>query len=174
MHLVIPGRTQSGPVAIAGKTYHETIPAAAWFLRQLVVPEEACASGSSSSDVPPSIGGRVQRNVKDANDVTVEGKWLLKPASMDTDAISQRPLHPYWLFQSRENIWHVMSCDLDEHATTTAATDDAPSDAPLNNTPTVLELLKTCLDNFSFRLGSSGIQGIDIFFHQLKVGDCFR
>ena len=32
VHLVIPGRTQSSSVAIVGKSYHETIPAVAWFL----------------------------------------------------------------------------------------------------------------------------------------------
>ena len=62
-HIIIPGKKQGGPVAIAivGDTYNQTFPAAAWFLQQL-------ARYSDSSQYQNGLPGRIQLHVQTIQD----------------------------------------------------------------------------------------------------------
>jgi hypothetical protein len=159
-HLVIPGRTQSGPVGIVGKTYREALPAVACFLQQLVLNS---STENEYSQTPILINGRIQRNVKDPDDVTIEGRWQHRALQSFAEGSSKHPLDPYMLFQSHQNFWNVMTCDLEPPTASSIAGETADT-AP--NT-TFLDLLKTCVDNVTFRLGNNGLRGVDIFFYQI-------
>jgi hypothetical protein len=88
VHLVIPGRKQAGPIAIAAQTYRQALPAVAWLLQRLQGVD--------------SVPGRIQTNVKNVQDPGVSGIWT-KPSNN-----SDRK--PYWLFQSET--WSVLGCPL--------------------------------------------------------------
>ena len=64
VHLVVPGRKQTGPVAIVGATYHQALPATMYLLERLVYTEQ-----NESAILP----GRIQKCVQDPNDRTIEG-----------------------------------------------------------------------------------------------------
>lgn len=157
VHLVIPGRTQQAPVAIVGQSYRETIPATAWLLQQLMLPRN---SGDSAS-----VGGRIQKNVKDPNDGTLEGRWWQQQKLDDIQESNGVNLDPYWLFQSIS--WSVMACDL---LTRRRASEPASDDQSSPSSPkSILELLQTCIDNLKFRVGWTELQGMDVFFHTLRT-----
>ena len=90
VHLIIPGRKQAGPVAIAAQTYRQALPAVAWLLQRI-------------QGVDDSVSGRIQTNVKNVQDPGVSGIWT-KPSSTRSER------KPYWLFQSET--WSVLGCPL--------------------------------------------------------------
>jgi hypothetical protein len=160
VHLQIPGRAQRGPVAIVGKSYRDAIPATAWFLQKLVLPLD----GDDVNSVV-HVTGRIQRNIKDPNDVVLEGKW--RPTSLQgLQEVENTHLQPFWLFQS--DVWSVMACDL---LTATKSGPSSPCVADASEPKDILGSLQICLDNFQFQIGSHGLHGLDIFLHNLFDND---
>lgn len=149
VHLQIPGRSQQGPVAIVGESYRETIPATAWLLQQLVF-----NTVDNDEDSTSTVSGRIQRNVKDPNDTVLEGRWETC-AHKRPGADESLPMRSFWLFHSPS--WKAMACDL------SSSTDNQ---SPAESTE-ALGLIRTCIDNLQFRIGSEVLQGIDFFFHSL-------
>lgn len=99
VHLVVPGRSQAGPVAVVGKSCKDTLPAVEYLMHRLVLtgnndnnnnnfsmnssnnrddesqtPPTDFTEVSSSS--PSFLKGRIMRNVKDPNDVVLSGRFL--------------------------------------------------------------------------------------------------
>ena len=136
VHLIIPGRNQRGPLAVVGVSHRETIPATAYLMKRLIFddPPTNSSSSSSSSNAATTastsaaaagtnntsssivffLTGRIQRNVKDPNDVVLSGRFfqhqrLSQQQQMDA-AATQFLLSPYWLFESAS--WNVMVCPL--------------------------------------------------------------
>jgi hypothetical protein len=167
VHLVVPGRKQAGPIAIVGKTYQEALPAAAWLLSRLQLEEEGTTT----------LEGRMQRNVKNPQDVAIAGRWHYLRTTQDSlsdDSSSRHNIQPYWLFQSES--LSVMVCPLslamddfyeDEDGTSEsvnieATTDNIRNEDKNDDTPYPLMVtLKTCVDNVIFRLGN--LNGLDVF-----------
>lgn len=86
VHLVVPGRQQSGPVAIVGRTLREAIAGAETLMHQLQI------------DNDKIIQGRIHANVKDITLQPVQGQWRKAP-----------PRSPcYLLFVSEQ--WSILAC----------------------------------------------------------------
>ena len=117
-------------------SHRETIPATAYLMKRLIFddPPTNSSSSSSSSNAATTastsaaaagtnntsssivffLTGRIQRNVKDPNDVVLSGRFfqhqrLSQQQQMDA-AATQFLLSPYWLFESAS--WNVMVCPL--------------------------------------------------------------
>ena len=153
-HLVIPGRNAKGPVGIAGKTYRDTVPAMAYFLQQLNL--------SSDNAQELTWNGRIQRNVKNTQDITLEGIWSTQVlVDEGASTFPGNQLLPYWLF--RNEIWSVMACNVLCNESDPTLDNEKEHSMSLS---TVLQVLETCLENLRFRIGNTEIEKIDIFFQQ--------
>jgi hypothetical protein len=154
VHLIVPGRRQSGPVAIVGRAYRDALPAAAHLLNQI------SRNLISQQHQAATVEGRIFLNVQDPKPKLIEGRWTSSSSCLTT-------IH--WLFQSAD--WSVLACPLvgevDDSMTTTATTAVAASNSevlpPHDNGTGIVTTLQTCLDNAAFRLGSSSISNLDIF-----------
>eukprot|EP00980_Cylindrotheca_fusiformis_P006431 scaffold1375_cov137-Cylindrotheca_fusiformis.AAC.20 len=149
VHLVVPGRKQQGPVAIAGSSYKETIPAAAHLISKLQSVQEN------------SYHGKVQLNVKNPREPTIAGTW--NRHSMRADNGEGLILQPFWLFQSAA--WSVLVCPISTRQNELlpsgngrAENDDCHTNSDGDQ---YLSLLRSCVENLTFRVGS--LQGLDIF-----------
>jgi hypothetical protein len=160
VHILIPGRLQRGPVTIAGTSYQDTIPATAWFLEKFVVSTRDTRTGSAIGE-PGSFTGRIQRNVKDPNDVVLEGEWRRALPQEPSYEGKNGPVQLFQLFQS--DTWTVMACNL------MACSKYSSGDIKQSESMDFLEHLQTCVDNLKFRLGSSGLQEIDLFLRRLPA-----
>jgi len=177
VHLVVPGRNQSGPVAIVGATYHQTVLAAVQFLRSVL---------ALSTSLNDKIPGRIQRHVQDPNDRTVEGSWSalgiinkLYHQQQDRDQLhtnevsvpSGTNLQLHWVFHSPD--WSILVCELTKIINTTPATKHSTSknsghqinekNGSMSNEET-LQILTTCVDNFEFSTGSAK-KDFEYFLH---------
>jgi hypothetical protein len=131
VHLVIPGRNQRGPLAVVGLSHRETIPAIAYLMKRLIFDDPSTNSSSNaattattsvaagtnnnntSSSIVFFLTGRIQKNVKDPNDVILSGRFFQYhrlSQQQQIDAATQFLLSPYWLFESAS--WNVMACPL--------------------------------------------------------------
>jgi hypothetical protein len=168
-HLVVPGRKQSGPVAIVGRTIQEALSAAAWLMRRLILPV-----------LEQHVPGQIQRNVKDTRDAAIVGRWcvIIRPETEGTEEF----VGPSWLFQSPQ--WNVMVCPIRIDDPTTSESshnemkEDIPSDSanmPINESDgsmeddessslPLLSTMKACVDNVLFRLGN--LQNLHMFVHE--------
>jgi hypothetical protein len=185
VHLIVPGRRQAGPVGIVGASYRETLPAAAHFLAHLTMNQNQESNNinrnendddTSSSDSTPrenkiELDGRVfVNNALDANPTGIVGKWTFSSSSM-INGIHPLQIQPYWLFESSSS-WSVLACPLELSSLELNKCVD-PLNNPNNHDDeieksfpptatglTTLELLKTCLDNAVFRLGSANLSNL--------------
>jgi hypothetical protein len=162
VHVLIPGRLQRGPVAIAGTSYRDTIPATTWFLENLVLSRVTITD--SASGQPGSFTGRIHRNVKDPNDIVLEGQWRQTPSQIPLDEGKSFHVRLSWVFQSET--WAVMTCDL-----LAMYAKNGSGNINQSESNEVLEHLQTCVDNLKFRLGSSGLNEIDLFLRHLAPND---
>ena len=126
VHLVIPGRKQTGPVAIYGETYRQALPAAAYLLRHVWMIKDQNSTRNSIESPPttePSstkitLNGRVfVNNAQESNPTGHVGKWNYSSSSYS--AMNQNnknndflAITPYWLFQNPA--WSVLTCELQE------------------------------------------------------------
>ena len=181
VHIVIPGRKQSGPIGIAGKSYREVIPAAAFLLSKvdfttiLFPPNTLSPSSSTSSSSPSSsysLEGRIQLNVKRIQDLPISGRILLPPPPTTTTItptlLPVNGLRPYWLFQS--STWNVLACPL--------VLNEEIQQQQQQQQQSLLLVLQNCVDNLKFRLGNNvlddddnggGGGGVDIFIHEYPI-----
>lgn len=150
VHLVIPGRKQQGPVAIAGKSCEETIPAASYLLSKLRQPQEI------------SLGGRLQLDVKTLQEPTIEGSWH-RPSLGDAGTAETIMVRPFWLFQSPS--WSCLVCPLkttnESNDDTVGSNNDSCPTESLN-APS-LSLLRSCVENVTFHEGN--LQFLSVFLH---------
>jgi hypothetical protein len=194
VHLIVPGRSQAGPVGIVGASYRETLPAAAHFLAHVAMNQNQENNyrneddDASSSDAPPrenkiELYGRVfVDNALDPNPTGIVGKWTFSSLSMMTDSQSLQ-IQPYWLFESSIS-WSVLACRLqasllegnrgEDSLNSPNNQDDEIEKAfpPTATVSTTLELLKTCLDNAVFRLGSANLSNLEFFIHGTETAFC--
>ncbi|KAL3941384.1 MAG: hypothetical protein SGBAC_004241 [Bacillariaceae sp.] len=170
VHLVIPGRKQGGPVAIAGRSHEETLPAATYLLSKLQ---------SMTTEV---LEGRIQLNVKNVQAPTITGRWRCpQMASSDDGSVPPRPI---CIFESEK--WNVLTCmwkpsDPTVDIVTEEAAAETSDDTELNHgsssasqfnekiddtddkwTP-FLEILRICVDNVILRAGN--LPGLFSFVH---------
>jgi hypothetical protein len=162
VHILIPGRQQRGPVAIVGASYRDTIPAMAWFLQKFVVTREAILGTGTGH--PVCFSGRIQRNVKDSNDVVLEGQWWKTPPQIPSDEGINVSARPFRLFQS--DTWAVITCHL-----LARYSKESSNDSNQSESKDVLERLQTSVDNLQFRVGSNGMQEIDLFLRSVRSDD---
>jgi hypothetical protein len=156
VHLVIPGRKQQGPVAIAGKSYKETVPAAAYLMSELQSSQEN------------SLQGRVQLYVQNLREPTIVGSWY-KPCLRAAENAETTMIRPFWLFQSPS--WSALVCPLvtPNDAMDGMESNDNTGETENNDSPTsggdgpFLSVLGTCVENVIFRVGN--LHGLDIFLH---------
>ena len=120
VHLVVPGKKQTGPVALFGSTYRQTIPAAAYLMkhierinRRVILRSLSGTTGGGSQHqqqrLPPgsdeviTIRGRIfVHNAQDPNPVGITGNWN----SSSPSSSIREPF--YWLFQS--STWNAIAC----------------------------------------------------------------
>ena len=156
VHLVVPGRNQTGPLAVVGKSYRETLPAVEYLMHRLVL-------ASEEETEAPFLRGRIQRNVKDPNDVLLSGRFLQHQQQTQQHAeentTSYYYLQPYWLFES--DSWNTLVCPLTIQALPSANTAEA---AQVQQT-SIAEALQISLDNLRFELGNSALSELDVFWH---------
>lgn len=123
VHLVIPGRKQTGPVAIYGETYRQALPAAAYLLRHIWMIQyngnsiESPPPTTESSSTKITLNGRVfANNAQESNPTGLVGIWNYSSSSSSTNQDSNNndflAITPYWLFQSPA--WSVLTCELQE------------------------------------------------------------
>lgn len=150
VHLVIPGRKQSGPVAVVGETYRESLAAVAYLLQYI---------SSIGTWTSPTIRGRIQWRVQDPNDIVLEGHWRVPRPILTTDVVSL--METSWLFQGPEH-WNALVCYLPTTLQTTDGGEQAttPSSAQEENIMTTLHI---AFDNLKFKMGN--LDGIEIFLH---------
>lgn len=169
VHLVIPGRKQGGPVAIAGRSHEETLPAATYLLSKL------------QSMTTEALEGRIQLNVKNVQAPTISGIWRCRQLESSDDGSD--PPRPICIFESEK--WNVLTCMWTPSDSTVEMVTDAAAEtsdnAELNHgsssasqtnensddnddewTP-FLEILRTCVDNVILRAGS--LPGLVLFAH---------
>lgn len=94
VHLVVPGRKQAGPVAVAGKSYREVL-----FLLN-----------RTQLELGTVVHGRIQRHVQNPQDMVLEGRWYASNCTASSAAIQ-----PYWLFKSE--FWNILVCPLTTNET---------------------------------------------------------
>ncbi|CAJ1944587.1 unnamed protein product [Cylindrotheca closterium] len=168
VHLVIPGRKQAGPVAIAGRSHEETLPAATYLLSKL------------RSPWTDFVEGRIQLNVKNAQAPTITGRWRC-PQIESSDGPD--PPRPICIFESEK--WNVLACmwtpsdptadtatevvaettdntELNRDSSLASQTSEQSDDNDDDWTP-FLEVLRICLDNVILRVGN--LQGLFTFVH---------
>lgn len=127
VHLVVPGRNQTGPVAVVGASNRQAFPAAVWFLKSLLV-------NSDTLHIP----GKIQRQVKDPNDITIEGNWII-PSTSNTSL--------RWVFRSDN--WSILAFCL-------SPSTSGHGDGNISINQDLLQALNTCMDNAQFGGGLDG------------------
>ena len=128
VHLIIPGKKQTGPVAIFGETYRQALPAAVYLLNHIWKIESTRGSSSeqpttTASQSPPplsslTLNGRIfVNNAQELNPTAgIAGRWNFFSHSNkknNNDSINNDTtplLQPYWLFQS--STWSALACPL--------------------------------------------------------------
>lgn len=159
VHLVVPGRNQTGPLAVVGKSYRETLPAVEYLMHRLVL------NSSEEETEAPFLRGRIQRNVKDPNDVLLSGRFFQHQQQTqqqqhpEENTTSYYYLQPYWLFES--DSWNTLVCPLTIQELPSANT----AEAAHVQQKSIAEALQISLDNLSFELGNSALSELDIFWH---------
>ena len=159
-HLMVPGKKQTGPVNLVARTVREVLPALAWLVERLHVPE----------DIPV----RFHRNVKDYQDQVLEG--IIPIHSIGAPGTTS----PYWLFQSPS--WSVLACNLMVSVAHHGTNDDLdpcrdPSMVPSSSLHNCrATMLQTCWDNLKFKLGNDIVGKLDIIVdpnveYAFAVGD---
>ena len=160
VHLVVPGRKQTGPLAVAGKSVREVLPAVDYLMRILVLDGD-----HTNTAMLPSNGrfltGRIMRNVKDPNDVVLAGRFLQPPTLQTTNERNDLSLHPYWLFESPS--WSVVVCPLSLSETETA--DNQSSSNKKQHQVAIAEALQISFDNLRFRMGNAALSNLQLFLH---------
>jgi len=178
VHLVVPGRKQTGPVAVAGKSYRETIPAVDYLLQKLVLPNTQNANDERQSVGPHSVSGRILRNVKDPSNVALEGRFFqqtkqIQSATPVTETNDfEFHLEPYWMFENES--WNILACPLEPP---TMHSDTHWEESSMSSSTTavndaIARALRLGLDNFRFRLGNAALSELDIILappHALNV-----
>ena len=156
VHLVVPGRKQTGPLAVAGKSIKEVLPAVNYLMGILLLDGD-----HTNTAVLPSNGrflnGRIMRNVKDPNDVVLSGRFLQPPTLQTANETNDLSLNPYWLFESPS--WSVVACPLSLSETETA--DNQSSE----HQDAIAEALQISFDNLRFRMGNAALSNLQIFLH---------
>lgn len=160
VHLVIPGRKQSGPVAVVGETYREALAAVAYLLKYL---------SNIGTWTSPTIRGRIQRRVQDPNDVLLEGHWSVPSTDTSTILTTDETslMQTAWVFQCPQH-WSVMVCYVPaaqptDHSNEGRDQETAPSSSSSAQEEMTTTTLHVALDNFKFKMGS--LDGLDIFLH---------
>lgn len=154
VHLVVPGRRQNGPLAIAGKTYREALPAAHELVAHRLV-------GLGDENVP-NIRGKILRNVKDTVDTGIVGAWNIPQEEQEQLPSNGTTIvePPYYLFESE--VYSVLACPLPSSFNTDDES-DGNDNANASASSCYLNNLKTCIDNAAFHIGRAAIEELDIF-----------
>lgn len=172
VHLVIPGRKQAGPVAIAGRSHEETLPAATYLLSKLRLP---------GTDF---LEGCIELNVKNVQAPTIAGRWMCPQLESSDGSDQPRPI---CIFESEK--WNVLTCMWTPSEPTADMTTEQVADtsdnAVLNRDSSspnqhkemsnddsddwtlFLEVLRICVDNVILRVGH--LQDLFTFVHDFPL-----
>jgi hypothetical protein len=165
--LIVPGRNQAGPVAMAGTSYRDVVPAVDYFMKQLVVPSTSSSARAMEERDGMVLNGRVQCNVRDPKEPIWEGMFRIQGRPHRPSQQLQQSLEPYWVFQNRndnlcEASWNVMACEL-------LLLPSSPSTAwTTTASTTILEKLQVCIDDIKFQMGNRILEEMDVFFHSYR------
>uniref|UniRef100_A0A7S0TBN1 Uncharacterized protein n=1 Tax=Pseudo-nitzschia delicatissima TaxID=44447 RepID=A0A7S0TBN1_9STRA len=158
VHLVVPGRNQKGPLALAGKSIQETLPAVDYLMQRLVLEENTNSDNDSTNSDSRFLLGRIMRNVKDPNDFVLSGRFLQQRNHLSSDETEMIHLQPYWLFES--DSWNAMVCPLSLPRNQTSGESNSQDEQQA-----IAEALQIGFDNLRFRLGNAALSKLRIFLH---------